>query len=73
MTVRERILRQFADGEVTAASPLTAVVAIGPYLEGRLRGALHLPNTVPLTVGRFWRATRNRTTNGVTQMLRLAV
>lgn len=73
MTVRERILRQFADGDVTAASPLTAVVAIGPYLETRLRGALHLPNAAVLTVGRFWRATRSRTTDGVTQMLRLAL
>ena len=65
---RARILQAVRDGTLTAASPLTEVPGIGPYLARRLA-----TGAGGGTVGALWNATQGRTTAQVTKTLERAL
>lgn len=66
-TVREQVLQHFRQGRISLESPLTDVIGIGPYIEGRMRRALN--RATALTVGEFVRVMSRRSTPYVLRTL----
>lgn len=72
--VHRRVLDRLERGELTAASPVSEVLALGSYLVGRLRRALRIPANAPaFTLGDFWTHTAPMDTATVERFVRRAL
>ena len=69
-----RVMRAFAGGTLTPASPLTDVPGAGPYLAARLTAVLRRPpEAPPATVHDLWRAFATRNTEWVVRAVHRAL